>query len=301
MSTETKPKETQTNNEESKEKERFYKIAAGAAIAVILLLFCGAQAKNAYTDAQNTLDYTIDPKKPVRIQESKADEFKASDLVRKKEGQKVKISGNLDAKNYKIQTIKLKYSMGNSHKEDTLKVKIIKRMKEPVITIKEELVNVSIADPNFHLKDNIETIVDEKGNEIPYLNQKVYKKRPIENENVAYFMQVGESAFNINKRGKYPIKICVYDAEGNYSEELFLVNVTDKKEEADRKLQTDQQEVPVQPSTPASENTQSVSGTSAGQSSSIVYQDEDDTVTETLIPITSSSSSVSSAAQEPEE
>lgn len=94
----------------------------------------------------------------------------------------------------------------------------IKDTNVPVIELKEKEVNIYAGDA-YDLNSNIQSVSDVVDGAIPYSENDV--------SDSSYYT-INYSEFDYNKVGDYTIYIKAYDANGNISEDSFLVHVKEK-------------------------------------------------------------------------
>ena len=210
------------------------KISIGL-VALIAIIGAGCGAKYKYDDDTNVLELKVSEALPVQIEEKKAKNFKAKDLVKSCTGD-LTISGKLDSQKYKKQSIDFTYTKGWSTKHKTIKVLVSKANEEPKIKLKNTLVNVQVGDSSFKLSDVVDSIKSDDGEKIPYKSKtKVYKKIQKQKKNIAYFQ--GTDGLDVNTVGYYIVHLYAFDSQGMHTKATFIVNVTKDKEKADKKIE----------------------------------------------------------------
>lgn len=204
-------------------------------IALIAILGAGCGAKYKYDEDTNILELKVSEILPVQIEEKKAKNFKAKDLVKSCTGN-LTISGKLDSQKYKKQSIDFTYTKGWSTKHKTIKVLVSKANEEPKIKLKNTLVNVQVGDSSFKLSDVVDSIKSDDDEKIPYKSKtKVYKKIQKQKKNIAYFQ--GTDGLDVNTVGYYVVHLYAFDSQGMHTKATFIVNVTKDKEKADKKIE----------------------------------------------------------------
>lgn len=204
-------------------------------IALIAIIGAGCGAKYKYDEDTNVLELKVSEILPVQIEEKKAKNFKAKDLVKSCTGN-LTISGKLDSQKYKKQSIDFTYTKGWSTKHKTIKVLVSKANEEPKIKLKNTLVNVQVGDSSFKLSDVVDSIKSDDDEKIPYKSKtKVYKKIQKQKKNIAYFQ--GTDGLDVNTVGYYVVHLYAFDSQGMHTKATFIVNVTKDKEKADKKIE----------------------------------------------------------------
>lgn len=210
------------------------KISLGL-VTLIAIIGAGCGAKYKYDDDTNVLELKVSEALPVQIEEKKAKNFKAKDLVKSCTGD-LTISGKLDSQKYNKQSIDFTYTKGWSTKHKTIKVLVSKANEEPKIKLKNTLVNVQVGDSSFKLSDVVDSIKSDDGEKIPYKSKtKVYKKIQKQKKNIAYFQ--GTDGLDVNTVGYYIVHLYAFDSQGMHTKATFIVNVTKDKEKADKKIE----------------------------------------------------------------
>lgn len=240
FTTDTKVSDTNINKNDSasestkKPLSKKKKIYLGL-ITLIAIIGAGCGAKYKYDDDTNVLELKVSEALPVQIEEKKAKNFKAKDLVKSCTGN-LTISGKLDSQKYKKQSIDFTYTKGWSTKHKTIKVLVSKANEEPKIKLKNTLVNVQVGDSSFKLSDVVDSIKSDDDEKIPYKSKtKVYKKIQKQKKNIAYFQ--GVDGLDVNTVGYYIVHLYAFDSQGMHTKATFIVNVTKDKEKADKKIE----------------------------------------------------------------
>lgn len=231
---EKKDKEILDKDIEGTKTAKRKKIVIGL-VAIIAAIGAGCGAKYKYDEATNVLELKVSDKLPVQVEEKKAKNFKAKDLIKSCTGN-LTISGKLDSQKYTKQTIDFTYTKGWSTKHKTIKILVSKANEQPKIQLKNTLVNVQVGDSSFKLSDVVDSIKADDGGKIPYKSKtKIYKKIQKEKKSIAYFQ--GTDGLDVNTVGYYVIHLYAFDSQGMHTKATFIVNVTKDKEKADKKIE----------------------------------------------------------------